>query len=281
MAWSSQALGADLWGLCGRSGQEVTRIAQGSEPTLFSSERGSRHDTSSDQSLLRVAAERLCCRFTSESASTSSVIREQGLAVRGMKPVHPLLSQSACLSRMARKRRVVDGCPLYNPTTSGSLQVTYKHDKGRGKRAIGRSAEEDPGQHGPCGPAAISILQATTGGSISGDPELQYCLPGTAIGCARLVLLGSYQVATDTVQIRELGHQPCAQLHIIRCIAKCTSRPRVDLPGSIFLQRGRRFVLPICFTLIFLIPKWMDRPLWRMSHKCGSARHPPAFHRFS
>ena len=63
-------------------------------------------------------------------------------------------------------------------------------------------------------------------------------LPGSAIGCARLVLLGSYQVATDTVRIRELGHQPCAQLHIIRVSRKCTSRPRVKTCPAPFFCSG-------------------------------------------
>jgi hypothetical protein len=82
---------------------------------------------------------------------------------------------------MARKRRPVDGCPLYEPT-SGSLgyELRTEHNgvKDGGKRAIGRTAEEDPGQAEPPR-QAISTQQATARGNSRGDPGRQYGLPRT------------------------------------------------------------------------------------------------------
>ncbi len=94
---------------------------------------------------------------------------------------------------------------------SGSRQLTPAVQiKGRGKRAIGRTADGDPGLV----PVALAALtpsrpfHAIVEPALVAIPELQAGLPHRAIGCARLAKRTPRggQGATDARQFWEPGH---------------------------------------------------------------------------
>jgi hypothetical protein len=177
--------------LCGRSGQEVTRIAPGSETALFSPERGSRHDTSSDQSLLCANAERLCARSRQESALTSSAIGEQGLAGCGMRLVHHYYSQSACSVGWRGNKALWMAVP-YTTQQAALRRLRTEHNKrSRQARNYWRTAEEDPSHRGPCS----HTKQATTGAPLVAirSFNMGYQVPRLATPGLSKALLGCHR----------------------------------------------------------------------------------------